>query len=269
MLFAAKSLAGELVLRIASGQIRGKRDTQEDRALLAFGGKFIEAGEDGIVSLATANSVTAVLCDGMGGHEAGEVAAKLASEEFMRQALRAGSVDLKSALEAANDAIAREIRKNSSRKGMGTTLVGAQVADRQLNWVSCGDSLLLLCRNGKISRLNQDHSMKSVYVRMVQQGMMTEEAARNQPQRNALMSALSGDEITLIDSGAISVALRRNDIVLLCSDGIDDLPLANLQHRIFSRNDIRQRISGLLDDVVALGNSQQDNLTIAAIAVME
>ena len=46
LLFAAKSLAGELVLRIASGQIRGKRDTQEDRALLAFGGKFIEAGED-------------------------------------------------------------------------------------------------------------------------------------------------------------------------------------------------------------------------------
>ena len=236
--------------------------------MLAFGDKFIEAAEHGVVSLNTTNPVTAVLCDGMGGHEAGEVASRIASETFMREALRSGVKGLKPALLAANDAIAREVRKNPARKGMGTTLVAAHVAGDKLHWISVGDSLLLLSRQGRICRLNQDHSMRTAFSRMVMQGLMTPEDARNQPQRNALMSAISGDELSLVDTGLDGFALRSGDVLVLASDGIDDLPVAQLQRRLVSRKDIRQRLAGLMDDVTALGNEHQDNLTIAMLEVI-
>lgn len=256
------------MIRISTGQIRGARDNQEDRAILAFGDKFIEAAEEGVVSLKTSNPVTAVLCDGMGGHEAGEVAARIASETFIRDALRSGAKNLKASLLSANDAIAREVRKNGARKGMGTTLVGVHVADDTLHWVSVGDSSLLLFRRGRLARLNQDHSMRTAFNRMVMQGLMSEADARKQPQRNALMSALGGDELNLIDVGVGGFALKGGDVVLLCSDGIDELPLAALQARLQSRKDSRHKLSGLMDDVTALGNEHQDNMTIAMLEII-
>jgi serine/threonine protein phosphatase PrpC len=238
---------------IASGQIVGDRERQEDAlatARLHDGGK----------------TLALVLADGMGGHAGGDVASHLAVKTVLGHLGEAGPAQLTPAIFAANDAIARAMDADTALDGMGCTLVAATVQGAELRWASVGDSALLLLRRGQLSRLNADHSMRGVLAEMVAAGRLTAEEAARAPTRNALRSAVSGEEIDLIDAPDDALPLAPGDLVLLISDGVETLSTAEIA-AIADRAAARgaRRVAGdLLAAVDARRAPHQDNASVIA-----
>ncbi len=185
----------------------GKREHQEDSYLV----RHYPVG------------TLAVVCDGMGGHMHGDVASKTAAASFVESFESELDTPIQErlihALEAANRAVGR-IFKSSGDFG-GTTLVAAFISNGVLWWISVGDSPLYLWRRGRLVRLNEDHSMRSVYMQYVQAGCLTFEEAVMRG--HSLRSAVTGHAIELIDASATPYPLLPGDRIILTSDGTDDL----------------------------------------------
>lgn len=208
----------------------GKREHQEDSYLV----RHYPAG------------TLAVLCDGMGGHQFGALASSTAAKEFV-DAFEGDSDSpvsqrLLNALEAANVAV----RAAFSEVGAygGTTLVAAYIGGGVLWWVSVGDSPLYLWRHHRLIRLNEDHSMRAVYMQYVQSGCLTFEEAVMRG--HALRSAVTGEAISMIDSSVTPYPLLPGDRIILTSDGTDDLLYTSV----------------LADDVKALLDERSGNLAV-------
>lgn len=165
----------------------------------------------------------AVVCDGMGGHEDGAAASKLAADTFVEvfaeEAELPLSDRLREALDAANDAVGEHFART---KGYGgTTLVAAYASHGVLRWISVGDSGLYLLRGGRLLRLNADHSMRALLREYTLPGGMTpREIARS---GHCLRSAVTGGDMPLVDAPTMPYPLLHGDLILLASDGADVL----------------------------------------------
>lgn len=251
----------------ASRASKGARNYQEDAvALWAEPGEGPATfGPDG-----KALRLTAVLADGMGGHVGGARASELACMQFLHAfGESAGDVPgrLQGALDSANAAIHEEAIGNPTLNGMGCTLVGAVFSAQGIEWVSVGDSPLFLIRDNEIVVLNEDHSLAPEIDRLAEAGKITWEDAHADPRRHFLRSALTGEEIELVDRSVRPLALRKDDIVILASDGIHTLSLQD----IFAG--ARERIvqgpaavaEALLATVAARKQMHQDNTTVIVV----
>lgn len=165
-----------------------------------------------------------VVADGMGGHDGGEVASRLAVDTICRVALEriAGTGDRLDAIEAALDVAFQSannlVKAESERKGndMGTTLVALLVhGDRQAFVANVGDSRAYLFRHGRLHQISVDHSLVQ---RMVERGRISAEEARTHPHSNILLKTVGTERDVEID--LFRVELERGDRVLLCSDGL-------------------------------------------------
>lgn len=167
----------------------------------------------------------AVVCDGMGGHDCGHLAADTAARTFVDAFDKASgltvSARLRSALDAANAAVGELFRKDASYGG--TTLLAAYVGGGVLWWVSVGDSPLFIWRFGRLLRPNADHSMRPIFGEMARSGVMDFEEAM--AQGHSLRSAVTGERIPLIDAPSTPLPLLPGDRILLASDGADELLL--------------------------------------------
>lgn len=180
--------------------IQGKRSEQQDSFRSLW--------------LPSENAWLLLLADGMGGHAAGGIASRLAVEQFISAftIARAADMDLKRAFEAAiertNARISAAQREQPGRDNMGTTIVAAHLSHEGIAWVSIGDSPLWLFRGGRFYRLNEDHSLRE----------LAREGA--QVSANMLQSAVTGGPIEIIDYHETPIALHKDDLVVLASDGL-------------------------------------------------
>jgi serine/threonine protein phosphatase PrpC len=244
----------------AGRQCLGKRAAQED----SYAFSEIDGGEG-------AKGLLVVVADGMGGHAAGEFASDLAVRKFVAAFHRPGesiAARLATACDVANGAIADAIEDDPDRcEGMGTTLVAAAITAAGIEWISVGDSLLWLWRDGSLRRLNADHSFRPVLREMIERGELTEEQAAKSALRNRLRAALIGGEIALLDASPAPHPLSAGDVVLIASDGlmalsenaIADLLGASAEA---SAEDIATR---LLRAVLDADKPKQDNATVALV----
>jgi protein phosphatase len=245
----------------AARQIQGGRPYQED--FYAFSRVTSKTDE-------APGEILLALADGMGGHCAGDYASHLAVEGFLRGFHHAtGNTGdrLRHALESANRHIADCIDENPQLiADMGTTLVGLATDGRKLQWISVGDSLLFLFRNGKLKRLNEDHSLAPILQARVAHGMMTADEAAHHPDRNTLRSALVGDTIEMIDHPG-PLDLEGGDILLIATDGLLSLTESFLQNRLSDANgeSAASLCETLLREVEGLSHPRQDNTTVAII----
>ena len=247
---------------------RGARDYQEDTA--AF---WPEGGES--VSLSSDGPTYdlggfAVLADGMGGHAGGAVASRMVCENFLSVAAEhSGSVSdrLITALRAANDAIAIKVTENPLLAGMGSTLVGAAFGPNGIEWVSVGDSPLFLFRRGEVAVLNEDHSLAPELDRLVAEGRLTELEARRDPRRHMLRSAVTGEEIDLIDISRQPLALEDGDFIILASDGIATLEPSELARVIqgYAADGAAAVANAVIRAIEALREPYQDNATVLVV----
>jgi PPM family protein phosphatase len=200
-------------------------------------------------------ALLAVLADGMGGHAGGAVASRLAVGAFL-MAMEAGR-PLADALTAANDAIGQAAARDRALENMGSTLVAALVKGDEVHWISVGDSPFYLVSDGKLQRLNADHSMVPQIEALVQRGIITPEEAARHPGRHTLREAVMGQPLTLIDQGR--KALAPGDRLLVCSDGIQSLDDAGIVRQS------AQPVQALIDAVLALKVPAQDNVTVIKV----
>ena len=161
-----------------------------------------------------------IVCDGMGGAAAGEIASSLAVEEVLRRlTARDTTVEPQVAAERAiydaNEVIYSRSQKNLSLSGMGTTLVGLLAEDRRVWVINVGDSRCYRLRNLSLEQITQDHSLVEEQVRM---GRMTEAEAERSSLRNVITRALGTQSTVTPD--IFGLEAETGDLFLLCSDGL-------------------------------------------------
>ena len=248
---------------VASGISQGARDYQED----AITSDFPVGSEAGFV----------VLADGMGGHAAGDVASKIVLTEVYSElkfhfadveAFEAKAPEiLRNIAELANDTLRQHTRTHPETEGMGATLVVPALVENRLWWISVGDSPLYLYRAGKLSQLNEDHSMAPQIDFMVSSGLMDAATAANHPDRNCLISVLMGTRIPKIDCPTKPAELQAGDIVVCASDGLQFLTNTQIE-RVLARyrksrsTEIAER---LLEEIGKLADPDQDNISFCII----
>lgn len=241
---------------VAGRQILGARERQED-AFRIIQQDDRDPGADLLLLLA----------DGMGGHVGGDVASALVLEAFETQFIQTSRIPkpqprLVEAMEVANAALRDRIAQDPALTGMGATLIAVFKIGNRLHWLSVGDSLLYLFRDGALRRLNADHSVHGELLELVQKGQMSRQEADNHPRRNALRSAMTGDRIALVDTGHI--ALQAQDLFVLASDGIETLDEAQIAALMAQGDSVRTLGAALLSAVEAERRPKQDNTTVVA-----
>src|SRR5579862_865049 len=163
----------------------------------------------------------AVVADGMGGHEGGQEASRIAVEAIEETYAEATEGDpqtlLVTGFRIAHERIQDYATVHPELHGMGTTASAIAILDRRLYYAHVGDSRLYRVRAGAISRLTHDHS----YVgRLVESGLLTAEEAEIHPQRHILTAALgAGTEVTP-EVPAQPITLQTGDTLILCTDGM-------------------------------------------------
>jgi serine/threonine protein phosphatase PrpC len=164
----------------------------------------------------------AVVADGMGGHEGGQLASDIAVRTVCEVYREAASLEPPEALEKglreAHERIRSFASENPQYHNMGTTCTAAVIRGTHL-WVAhVGDSRLYLFRNGRIRRMTRDHSYVN---QLVEHGIITNAEAEHHPQRNVLTSALGiGRDGASIDVSAEPTQLEPGNTLLLCTDGL-------------------------------------------------
>jgi protein phosphatase len=174
-----------------------------------------------------------IVCDGMGGQAAGEVASKMAVDTvltYFRQAARAGMFPavgtpangvsqranaLGSAIQLANEAIYEAATKHRAQSGMGSTIVAALVDKNFFSIGNAGDSRIYLIRNGEIQQITHDHSL---VMEQVRRGLLTLAEAQASEMQNIIIRALGPEEKVQPDLD--DMMAMPNDVLLLCSDGL-------------------------------------------------
>lgn len=252
----------DLQFDIASNQIDGARDYQEDAFMVSYLGTSRGDGE----------SVLAIMADGMGGHAAGNVASNMAVTAFNKifNALYGkGTIPeaLDASLKNANDQIGDSVRETPALHGMGCTMVAAFLKQSDLWWVSVGDSHLYLIRDKSLTKKNADHSYGAYLDMMREQGMEVEE--QSGMSRNMLMSAMTGDDIGMIDVPEEATTLRPGDRIIIASDGLDTIDDIGILKVSDWANTATDCVRSLLTAVEEVDKPHQDNTTVLVIDVLE
>ena len=172
-------------------------------------------------------ALAALVCDGMGGARAGNVASRLASEVFSGEIERSFTQDmtpdeaerlLRSAATLANIAVYEHAQISPEYEGMGTTLVAALVYEKGILVLNIGDSRAYLMNGDGIRCITTDHSVVEL---MVRRGELTPEQDKTHPSKNLITRAVGTGAQVLAD--VFRVTAGKNDCMLLCSDGLSNL----------------------------------------------
>ena len=228
----------------------------------------------------TTPSVLAIVCDGIGGHQAGEVAAELAVETLTAVIAASDAANpletLGEAVQAANQAVHNAAKDQSERRGMGATCTLVWVIGSRLYTTTVGDSPLFLIRNASIQRLSTPHTWVQ---EAVEAGVLSEEAARTHPNAHVIRRYLGApDPITLdfrlkLSPGETNeqatanqgTELKPGDILLMCSDGLTDMVETHDILDIILQKGRSAGVLALRD--LANENGGMDNITIVSVEV--
>ena len=203
-----------------------------------------------------------LVCDGMGGAAAGDLAARIAAEAIKEQLVGAGSAvtdspgeSLESAVAGANGAVLAEAKAHPATRGMGTTCTAAIVLPDRFFVAHVGDSRAYLLRDGRLQRLTRDQTMAD---QLVEAGALRPEDVSSYPYRHVLLQAV-GTHST-IEPARFELPLRRGDRILLCSDGLHG-PVPDQEiAQILGAGDINYVTHELIKAALTAGGP--DNVTV-------
>ena len=200
-----------------------------------------------------------IVCDGMGGHKAGEYASRYTVERIVASVSRSQFTEpiriLKDAIKKANEILVVESQEDPEKKGMGTTVVAATIIDHRLYLANVGDSRLYVI-NEKIKQISKDHSYVAEMIRM---GRFTPDDERIKTKKNVITRAIGAMEKVRPDF--FELDLKGKDTVLMCTDGLTNMVTDERIHQIvISSNDTEVIAKTLVDE--ANKNGGQDNITV-------
>jgi len=211
-----------------------------------------------------------LVCDGMGGAAAGEIASSLAVDETLKHLSRRIAAGIESAnlaqlaeeaIGIANEAIYKRAERNYKLSGMGTTLVGLIVDERQVLVLNVGDSRCYRLRNSQIQQLTMDHSLVEEQVRL---GRMTRSDALRSPLKNVITRALGTQTHVTLD--IFEHEAEPGDLFLLCSDGLTrELSDPQIESLLRSGLTLAVQCTKLVEAAMHAGGN--DNITCLLVRV--
>lgn len=206
-----------------------------------------------------------IVADGMGGHNAGEVASQAAVrgvyERYYADAEPNVHRSLDNAVRRTNAELFNQAQGNPAQRGMGTTLTAAVIRGSRVYWAHVGDSRLYLIRGGQVEQLTHDHSWVEEQVRA---GVLTRLQAEGHPQRNVITRALATNADVKVDHDERE--LQPGDVLVLCSDGLNtevgDAQIAIHATKGATPKEAVDRLIQLAND-----NGGEDNISVAVIRI--
>ena len=260
------SLDGGVSLAVKTGNCshQGAREYQED----SFGFSDI-VDSDTICE----KGILAVLGDGMGGLANGRAISEYTVSSFIKMF---ETVDydapfgpqMRMITEKINDEVCRNFSVGG-KSGAGSTLVVAFVHKLRLYWLCVGDSRLYLLRNGLLYPVNEDHDYMNQLLTEYLRGDLDLESIQADPQKDSLTSYIGNEKLPFIDSNPRGYPIRRDDTLVLCSDGIYNSISDARIIEAFEANDPQRACEDIAQRVLDCGVPGQDNLTIMAIKFAE
>lgn len=243
----------------------GMRNYQQDAAMVENEYAYMDT-----------NKMIAILCDGMGGLDGGELASNLCANTLYKDFhsvdvsenvagfLRVSIDKLDSAINSLRDSDGKPLNA-------GTTLACVIIIDNKLYWASVGDSRIYLIRGTEIAQITVDHNYRMLLDRKVKTGAISEEEAQSHPKREALISYIGMCGVRYIDMNPNHFQLMDGDHILLCSDGL---------YRSLDETEIKTAIDeshGNMDDaaktLISMATDKQkrdqDNTTVVVIKYID
>ena len=209
-----------------------------------------------------------VVADGMGGHQAGDVASKLGTLTFisvyksLRSKGKSIAESMKQSINEANATILTKASSDLSKKGMGTTFSALVISDMKAHIIHVGDSRIYLIRENEIKKITTDHTFVE---KMMEEGRLSEEEARNHPQKNILYMSLGARE-SFAPIAINDLEVKNGDLFVMCSDGLNNMVSDDkIKDYSVSHGSPRE----LVDELIKLANDRggTDNITIQAVRV--
>ncbi len=230
-----------------------------------------ELNEDTFLSSGLSDGCFAVVCDGMGGENAGEVASRIAADSALAYIKLNNSADIpipesdsmmREAFRESNKAVYDYSLKSTGFKGMGTTMVAALVKPYGVIIGNIGDSRAYYYINDELLQITTDHSLVE---NLVQSGQISREMARYHPRRNVITRALGSEND--IECDTFSLKPQPGTAILLCSDGLtNELNNDTIYETIRTTADEQ-----VCDQLISLANAAggRDNITAVLISFRE
>jgi serine/threonine protein phosphatase PrpC len=222
-----------------------------------------------------------VVCDGMGGQAAGELASKIAVDTvlayFRQSEQRNGSEvlgrgfaevseranALANAVQLANKAIREASARDAGHAGMGCTLVAVRVEGNLFSIAHVGDSRIYLVRNGAIQQLTTDHSL---VMEQVRRGLITLEEAEHVEMQNVIVRALGSEDS--VEPDLADLILEAGDTLLLCSDGLSRyMKDSDMLDVVGRAGNLDEACQGLIEGAKSGGSD--DNITCLLVRAVE
>lgn len=204
-----------------------------------------------------------VICDGMGGHKAGEVAAQIGidtlAQFFANKEETSPADDLVSAILEANRLIYLQGRKYEELRDMGTTITVALIRGEFLYVASVGDSSLFVINESGINKITEDHTLAEELVR---EGLLSARSHSVNRYRHVLTRALGMEETVMVDLR--SVVIKEGDYIVMSSDGLTDLVEPEEIERIVKTHENLDLAAERLVDL-AMERGGHDNITVILI----
>lgn len=222
-----------------------------------------------------------VVCDGMGGQAAGEVASKMAVDTVLKyfnqeekgrgsEVFGRGFAEvseranaLANAVQLANKAIREAAASESGKTGMGCTIVAVCVEGNLFSIAHVGDSRIYLVRKGAIQQLTTDHSL---VMEQVRRGMITLEEAETCEMQNVIMRALGSEDS--VEPDLADLSFEENDTLMLCSDGLSRYVKDTAMLELIGRSKHLEDACSALIEAAKSGGSD-DNITCVLIRAVE
>ena len=232
-------------------------------------GKVRSHNEDSVLIIENTSGETLMLvCDGMGGHRAGEVASSLAVTHFGKRFQKLSSVGskldavnwLNDNISEINEAILDYAKTHFDSTGLGTTIVLALKTDNFLIFGNIGDSSGFVLKNHRLHKVTKDHTLVNL---LVEAGDITKEEAKTHPKRNVLMKALGVGEN--IDMEIFEVETDV-DGIFLCSDGLTNMLTVEQIEKVLEEDlTIEEKVKKLIKKSNARGGV--DNISVAYLEI--
>lgn len=252
-------------VKISAESIVGDRKYQQDFFLFTTDGAAPAAMESGVI---------AIVCDGMGGMEGGEIASRMCAELIYNGFYQLGQIDdvcqiLKELVSAADAEVSAITSQDGRKLKSGTTIVAVVVRGNKAYWVSVGDSRIYFMHNGRLERLTRDHNFRLLLQEQCNAGLISQEEVDTDQQKEALISYVGKGGNLIVDVGEVEFGVADDDILLLCSDGlyksIEDDEISRLTHEYMADT---SRLPGALVRAAMSGGrpGKHDNITVLALS---
>ena len=213
-----------------------------------------------LVELIDEHSVLLAVCDGMGGHPAGDIAAEDILECFKDHDgnITDPSAFLVQAVANAESVIMKRVEKDPELTGMGATATAVIIDKRMISWVHIGDSRLYILRNGALRQITRDHSFLQDFI---DDGKLTAQEAAVHPMVHVLDQCV-GCADAGPDSG--SFALVAEDVILLCTDGVyRSLGEEEIKRTLSPAQEATSQVGSLLDKALQAGTRDDATAVVA------